>query len=154
MRSLFSWISLITFLAVGFAIGSEITPSRGHHPQEPSKTGAVVDDYANFIKRLRAAGVAPLAGGRVEQPFFSITGTMIKVYGEDVQVFAYADAAAADAAAAPISPDGMAVGTRKIFWVGAPHFFKQGRLLILYVGDNEKVLGALAVVLGRQFAGR
>jgi hypothetical protein len=48
----------------------------------------------------------------------------------------------------------MAVGTRKIFWVGAPHFFKQGRLLVLYVGDTEKVLGALAVVLGRQFAGR
>ena len=79
---------------------------------------------------------------------------MIKVHGEDVQVFEYANAAAADAEAAPISRDGMSVGTRKIFWVGPPHFFKQGRLLVLYVGENEKVLGTLAAVMGPQFAGR
>jgi len=92
--------------------------------------------------------------GEVEQPFFSIKGSMIKVHGEDVQVFQYANAAAADAEVLPISRDGMAVGTRKIFWVGAPHFFKQGRLLVLYVGDNQKVMETLATVLGRQFAGR
>ena len=79
---------------------------------------------------------------------------MIKVHGEDVQVFQYADAAAADAEAAPISRNGMAVGTRKIFWVGPPHFFKQGKLLVLYVGNDDKVLKVLEAVLGRQFAGQ
>jgi len=79
---------------------------------------------------------------------------MTKVHGEDVQVFEYANAAAADAEAAPISRDGMAVGTRKIFWVGPPHFYKQGRILVLYVGDNDKVLKPLEAVLGPQFAGQ
>jgi len=79
---------------------------------------------------------------------------MIKVHGEDVQVFQYADAAAVEAEAAPIARDGMTVGTKKIFWVGAPHFFKKEKLLVLYVGDNPKVLKALAALLGRQFAGQ
>ena len=59
-----------------------------------------------------------------------------------------------EAQAAPISRNGMAVGTRKIFWVGPPQFFKQGRLLVLYVGDNDKILKALESALGRQFAGQ
>lgn len=79
---------------------------------------------------------------------------MIKVHGEDVQVFQYANVAAAQAEAAPISRDGMSVGTRKIFWVGAPHFFKKEKLLVLYVGDNPKVRKTLEAVLGQQFAGQ
>ena len=154
MRLLFASFSLLVVVAVGCANGGESTPSRDHQPQQASKTGSVADDYPKLIQHLRAAGAEPVSGGSVEQPFFSITGTIIKVHGEDVQVFQYADTGAAEAAAAPISRDGMAVGTRKIFWVGPPHFFKQGRLLVLYVGDNVKVLGTLAAVLGRQFAGR
>jgi len=79
---------------------------------------------------------------------------MIKVRGEDVQVFEYSDAMAAEAQTALVSPSGSAVGTTKIHWVGPPHFFKKGRLIVLYVGDNGKVLKALEAVLGRQFAGR
>jgi hypothetical protein len=153
MRYFLSSIALIFTLVVGCACGSEKTPTPNRDQQRQS-TGGAVTDYPSLIKSLRALGAGATAAGDVEQPFLSITGTMIKVHGEDVQVFQYGDAAAADAAAAPISHDGMAVGTRKIFWVGPPHFFKQGRLVVLYVGDNEKVLGALEAVLGRQFAGR
>jgi hypothetical protein len=98
-------------------------------------------------------GTGATAVGDVDQPFFSITGRMIKVHGEDVQVFQYANAAAADVESAPISGDGRAIGTRKIRWIGSPHFFKREKLLVLYVGDNGKVLGSLEAVLGRQFAG-
>lgn len=79
---------------------------------------------------------------------------MIKVHGEDVQVFQFANAAAADAEAAPISRDGMGVGTSKIHWIGSPHFYKKEKLLVLYVGDNHKVLKTLEALLGRQFAGK
>lgn len=79
---------------------------------------------------------------------------MIKVRGEDVQVFQYSNAAAMDAQAALVSLDGSAVGTTKLHWVGAPHFYKKGKLLVLYVGDHDKVLKALEAVLGPQFAGK
>jgi hypothetical protein len=92
--------------------------------------------------------------GEVEQPFLSVAGTMIKVQDEDVQVFQYSSAAEMEAQAALISRDGTAVGTRKIHWIGSPHFFKQGRVLVLYVGQDKKVEKALEAVLGRQFAGQ
>lgn len=79
---------------------------------------------------------------------------MIKVSGENIQVFQYFHAAAADAQAALVSPDGSAVGTSKLHWIGPPHFYKKGKLLVLYVGGNAKALKALEAVLGRQFAGK
>ena len=111
-------------------------------------------DYPSLINSLRAVGAGVEPAGEVDQPFLSIKGRMIKVHGEDLQVFQYANAEAANAEAAPISPDGTAVGTRKIHWIGSPHFYKQGRLVVLYVGDNDKVQKSLEAVLGRQFAGK
>jgi hypothetical protein len=41
-----------------------------------------------------------------------------------------------------------------VSWMATPHFFKKGRILVLYVGDNTETLGLLESVLGAQFAGR
>jgi hypothetical protein len=113
-----------------------------------------VTDRASLINKLRATGASVEVVGEVDQPFLSVTGTMIKLQGEDVQVFQYSSAAEMEAQAALISRDGTAVGTRKIHWIGSPHFFKQGRVLVLYVGQDPKVEKALEAVLGRQFAGQ
>ena len=106
------------------------------------------------MDKLRGAGVSVEPAGSVEQPFLSVDGKMIKVHGEDVQIFEYSSPPAMEAEAARISPDGSGVGTRKIFWAAPPHFYKQGRVLVLYVGDNQKVQSTLETVLGRQFAGQ
>ena len=153
MKIVLSSIGLLFVVAVGCATGGEKSLGPDRDQQQQSKSGAVTD-YPSLIKSLRALGAGATAAGDVEQPFLSIKGVMIKVHGEDVQVFQYANAVAADGEAAPISRDGMAVGTRKIFWIGQPHFFKQGKLLVLYVGNEDKVLTALQTVLGRQFAGQ
>lgn len=153
MRHLLSSIAWIFTLVVGCACGGEKTPTPNRDQQRQSTSDAATD-YSSLVDRLRASGAGATAAGEVEQPFLSIKGSMVKVYGEDVQIFEYASTAGVDAQAAQISRDGMAVGTRKIFWVGPPHFFKQGKLLVLYVGDNDKVLKVLESVLGRQFAGR
>lgn len=137
-------MGLIFVLAVGL-------PVRGAAPPVSDQP---VMDYAGLIKSLRAAGAPVERGGGVDQPFFSVDGKMLKVRGEDVQVFEFSDATAAEEQAALVSPSGSGVGTTKIHWVGPPHFFRKGRLIVLYVGDNGKLLEALEAVLGRQFAGR
>ncbi|MEK6244154.1 MAG: hypothetical protein AABM33_06600 [Pseudomonadota bacterium] len=146
-------ICLLLVVAVASTACREKLPV-SNQPQQGKPHAGLVTDYASLIANLRATGVSVEQEGEVDQPFFSVTGMMIKVRGEDVQVFEYSDATAADAQAALVSPSGSAVGTTKIHWVGPPHFFKKGRLIVLYVGDNEKVLSALEAVLGRLFAGR
>ncbi len=146
-------ICLLFVVAVGStACGGKLSVSS--QPQQEKSHGGPVTDYASLIDNLRAAGVSVEPEGEVDQPFFSVKGLMIKVRGEDVQVFQYSNAAPADAQAALVSRDGSAVGTTKLYWIGPPHFYKKEKLLVLYIGDNDKVLKALEAVLGRQFAGQ
>jgi len=121
---------------------------------EPGKSRAPAMDYAMLIERLRAGGASVEPAAKVDQPFFSVAGRVVKVHGEDVQVFQYPNAAAVETESARVSRDGRAVGTTKPHWIGPPHFYQQGRLLVLYVGDEDKVIKALVAALGRQFAGQ
>jgi len=93
-------------------------------------------------------------GEAVEQPFFSVAGRFLAVNGEDVQVFEYADAEAARAEAATVSPDGGTIGTAKPFWAAPPHFYRRDRVIVLYTGDAGRVRTPLEAVMGPQFAGR
>ena len=138
MRIFLLSIGFVCVVAVESATGGENLPGPDQAQQKQSKSGPVID-YPSLISRLRASGAGVKPAGEVEQPFLSVTGKMIKLYDEDVQVFQYSSAAEMEAQAAPISRDGTAVGTRKIHWIGSPHFFKQGRVLVLYVGNDEKV---------------
>lgn len=129
-------------------------PANSNQPQQGGSRARPVTDYVSLIDYFRAAGIKVQAEGKVEQPFFSVAGRVIKVDGEEVQVFQYSSAGAMEEQAAKISRDGMTVGTSKIHWLGPPHFFKKEKLLVLYLGDEGKTLKALEAALGRQFAGQ
>ncbi len=113
-----------------------------------------VTDYVSLIDNLRQAGATVESAGEVSQPFFSVTGNIMVVNGSDVHVFEYVDAAAAEAEAALVSPDGSSVGTSMVGWVAPPHFYRVEKLIVLYVGDSETVTDVLESTLGQQFAGR
>ena len=151
---LFSFLTGFFFLvAAGTAAsGGNLSLPGGSHQGKPSAESVM--DYTRLIDRLRATGVSALPAGEAQQSFISVQGRMIKVGGEDVQVFQYAHTKAAAEQAALVSPDGNAVGTSMIHWIGSPHFFRKDLLLVLYIGDDEKVIKALEAVLGRQFAGK
>ncbi len=121
---------------------------------EPGKSRTPAMDYAMLIERLRAGGASVEPAGEVDQPFFSVAGNAIRLDGEYVQVFQYPTPAAAETEARRVSRDGSAIGTVKPHWIGTPHFYRQGRLLVLYLGDEKRVIQALEDVLGRQFAGQ
>ena len=116
--------------------------------------GGPVEDYVSLVDALREAGAEVLPGETVEQAFFSVRGQIIKVNGADVQVFEYESAEAMEADASQVAPDGGSIGTSMVMWVEAPHFFKAGRVLVLYVGEDAAILDLLKSVLGKQFAGR
>ena len=120
----------------------------------PPTHGGPVKDYISLVDNLRATGATVEPAGEMTQPFFSVNGKVIVVNGGDVQVFEYADAAAAEAERALVSPDGSSIGTSMVDWVASPHFYKAGRLIVLYVGDSTDAIDVLESVLGKQFAGK
>jgi hypothetical protein len=122
-----------------------------------STAGGPDGESASLGAALRAAGATVEPAGPVSQPFFEVSGRILRVNSADVQVYAFPDEAAAAAAAGRILPDGSGLGPptpTRITWVAAPHFFRSGRLIVLYVGDDPAILDLLRAVLGPQFAGR
>lgn len=110
--------------------------------------------YRSLVDALRPSATVVETSESVSQPFFKVPGRIVRVEGEDVQVFEYGDAAAAEADARQVSADGGQIGTISVLWVAPPHFHRRGRVIALYVGSSERVLAALRAALGPQFAGR
>lgn len=115
---------------------------------------AAVQDLNTLMAALQAAGLTVETGESVTQPFFTVPGQTIKINGQDVQVFAYDTAQAMEAEASKIAPDASTIGTNMPSWMSDPHFYKLGNMLVLYVGQDQKILDILSGVLGQQFAGR
>jgi hypothetical protein len=116
--------------------------------------GIEVSDSASLLDALRAAGAAVEPTGEMEQPFLSVPAQQIMVNGGNVQVFEYPSADAAAADAAQISPDGSSTSTTMITWIEPPHFYRNDRLLVLYIGSDEATQELLTSLLGPQFAGQ
>lgn len=137
---------LTAFAILGIACG-------GRTLDGPSATPPVTS-YASLMTALRAAGATVDVGAPISQPFLSGAGQIMKVNGADVQAFEYRNSAAAEADAARINADGSGTATTLVTWVGPPHFYRTGPLLVLYVGSQADVIRPLEAVLGQQFAGR
>jgi len=144
-RNLLPFAVLLLVATLVVACGSGAPAADSH--------GGPVTDYASLVDALRAQGATIEPNGDVSQPFFTVEGQVIGANGQDIQVFEYADEAAADVEAELLAPDGSSVGTTMVTWVGSPHFYAAGRLIVLYVGDGATTLDLLETVLGPQFAG-
>ena len=135
----------------------------GKTPTAPIvSNGGPVKDYLSLVDNLRAAGATVDPAGTVSEDFFAPQGQLFTVNGERVETFEFGSAEEADAAAGGVSATGssivttMADGTESatmITWVAPPHFYKAGKLIVIYVGSDSDVIDALQEAMGPQFAG-
>ena len=149
--------ALITPSISGQEPGTRRTRYKGGSVKKKSSKPRVprgVKDLDALVEALKAQGLEVERAGDVAQPFFSVEGHALNVDGENVQVFQYRTAGAAEKEAGQVSPDGSSVGTSMMSWVEPPHFFRSEKLIALYVGDSPRLLEALRAALGAQFAGR
>ena len=143
----FRWLNRISWLCAALIV---LSACGGDGPSSPD---SIAFDLSALIQGLRGQGATVESIGSVAQPFFSVTGQILRVNGEDVQAFEYATEAEARAEAASVSADGFTIGTTMVGWVATPHFYLMGSVIALYVGDNQAVLAPLQAVMGARFAG-
>lgn len=140
---------VILLLAVGLLAacggnrGSDATPTPDIYIVD--KDGLIAANAADAVREV---------GDPVVQEYFSVGGANVKVRETDILVFEYDSNEDMEADASLVSSDGGSVGTTMLFWVSTPHFFKAGRIIVLYVGDDAETLTQLQSLLGVQFAGR
>ena len=95
--------------------------------------------------------------------YFAPQGQLLTVNGGSGETFEFASAEAADAAAEGVSASGDLISrvdsetgegfSIPILWAVPPHFYKAGKLIVLYVGCDGDVIDALQETMGPQFAG-
>ncbi len=136
-RILLALIGVAALMAVGACTSSSTSPT----------------DFNSLIDSLRDTGAVVQIAGDITQPFFAVTGQVIKVDNNDVQVFEYSDAATASSEADLVSSDGSSVGNTMVSWVATPHFYRSGKIIVLYVGESQAATSTLQEALGSQFAG-
>jgi hypothetical protein len=107
----------------------------------------------SLISELQGRGLDVSIVDDIEQPFFSVRGKVLDVNGGILQVFPYDDPHSAANEAAKISEDGYTVGNTKVTWVHTPHFYQNGNLIIVYLGESEEHIRIFEEVIGFQFAG-
>ncbi|MBA3694275.1 MAG: hypothetical protein H0X15_03470 [Acidobacteria bacterium] len=149
---------LVLMLAMEFS--GQTQKSKTHHGykdksrQHQSTQTSFAGDYKGLVKKLRAGGARVKRSEKVSQPFFSVEGRILVINGEQVQIFEYKKTQTADTEVNRVSASGSPVDTTMVTWVAPPHFYHNGKLIVLYIGENSGVIKALENALGRQFAGK
>ena len=150
-------LSVLLFALIVSACGNASTPASltvSTDAPNLATEAVLVEDQASLVAALEASGATVETGEPITQPFFSPEGNIIKVNAADVQIFEYESAEAMENEASQVAADGGSIGTSMVSWMDTPHFYKAGRIIVLYVGSDETVLVLLESVIGPQFAGR
>ena len=137
-----------------FLLSTAIVTGCSNRTSATSSDSSGAQDLASLVKALENAGATVESGEPVTQTFFTPEGQTLKVNGADLQVFEYESADAMQKEAAQVAPDGGSVGTSAMMWIDTPHFYKAGRIIVLYLGSDKAVLDLLDKVMGTQFAGQ
>jgi hypothetical protein len=150
-----------TILALAFAILVLSSACR----DIPQSHGGPVHDHVSFVDALRAKGFAVDPLSDTQRPFLRARGTLLRINGGGVKApvelesYNYDDRdlgtegrIAAEQDAAAIQPNGQP-RSGPVVWPGPPHFYRNERVLVLYVGSDPKLIAVLTDLLGPQFAG-
>jgi hypothetical protein len=120
-------------------------------PEIPD-TGTEVGGRAELVEALEGLGSTVEETGEVDQPFFDVDARMLQVDGQTIEVFEFPDEAARETASGTIEPNASMIGTMIPEWVDVPHFWARGRLIVLFVGQDQTVIDRLTSVLGQPVA--
>jgi hypothetical protein len=160
-----SAVTLLSALSIGGAItacasgtpAAAVVNSALPAAASGAQSGTGPTDLAALTAALdtgaASAGPKTTPTGAIDQPFIPVQGQGLSLGDQDIQVYQLADTATASALAAAVSKDGKTIGTTTVDWVGQPHWYRSGKLVVLYVGDDAATQARLALVLGPPFAG-
>lgn len=144
-------LGLLAVLAAGLlwsAGGGPVRAGALASPVASPADGTAVRTIEDVIAALRAAGLAvERTDQTVEQPFFAVPATILRVNGQDLQVFVYPTVAARTADSDQISADGTQIGTSMVSWIAKPHFTAVDNVLTLFVSNDEGLAQRIAAAV-------
>ncbi|KAF6242898.1 hypothetical protein C6988_06935 [Nitrosopumilus sp. b1] len=112
-----------------------------------------VNDYVTFLEAINSRGLAFELIETANDSSFSVPMKTLSISGIETHVYEFETDQDAQMASKTVSSDGTQIGNNVIRWMDTPHFYTQGKLIVLYVGQNPEITSLLDSLLGNQFAG-
>lgn len=135
-------------------IAPGVTTTVAVTPTTPAAASALPYSSLDLLAELANLGVqVEIAPGRVVKPWLSTYGVIVRVDGEPVQVFQYADEAALTADVDGLDAGAASIDGLALSWPATPHFWRKDGLLVLAVTDEEYFVDLLSQILGVPFVG-
>ncbi len=106
-----------------------------------------------LIHNLEKLGLFTEPAGTIQRKYISPEGLVLTVYGDNIQVFEYANSATANSEADSFALR-YASTTRPTSWKKQVSLFYKDKTLVYYFGTNESILGSLEAVFGPSIAQR
>lgn len=162
IKSVFLLMILFAFVGLSLKLAPDSIAAQSAMPPDVYRSAAGFHPFSgrekqpvatirDLIREISRRHTWIRKGGKVTQPFFTVRGRILKVKGAEIQAYEYRSAKTARKEADAVHGSGTTVGTSSINWIAPPHFFRSGRLIALYVGDDRSVLELLESILGSQF---
>ena len=115
-------------------------------PQTGLGEAGLPDDVDELMRVLRTAGATVDLGDAVTNELVSVPGQILRINGEELQIFSYESAEVLEAQATQLTDDQDPEDE--------PEFYKLGTMLVRYAGRDPGVRDLLEDVLGAQAAGQ
>lgn len=115
------------------------------------------DAYEELVRNLENRGYT-IETEDVEESILLGERKWLTINGsENISVYLYESNDEMEKDASYLSDDGFSYNNGKnamdIEWISYPHFFKSHNMIVLYLGENSKIVNALEELVGPQFAG-
>jgi hypothetical protein len=81
---------------------------------------------------------------------FTVQARVLSMSSRQVRVYEYPTVADRRAEQSTIAMGGWSVNATPVEWIGNPHYWTAGRVIVLYLGDDAEVIDSLTRALGAQ----
>lgn len=129
----------------------------------PIPSPSTVQDYASFISYIKDLGLGVGSETKAYSDIYSGNITEVIVNGETMYLIEYSSEDEMSKRASEISPNAstiektLADGSKQTINIEKSsiptHYFKKGKIILIYAGNNESILKILEEIFGQQFAG-
>ena len=85
-----------------------------------------------------------------------IDGKQVILYDTEIVVYSYENSEEMEKSASLLNEDASIINKEQpieIEWPKNPHFYKKGKIIVQYIGEDEEIVTDLDKIMGKQFAG-
>ncbi|MFH1103770.1 MAG: hypothetical protein V1757_02320 [Actinomycetota bacterium] len=108
------------------------------------------DHYSHddVVTALTDNGVQVQDAGSAPGDPFSVDARKLAANGHELRVYEYADTSSRERDSSTILADGWSVNGTQVEWIGAPHFWIRGRVIVLYLGSDAEAIAMITAAMG------